>query len=51
MGQLFCVTKQGKWYYKVGQVLKKGQFLLQSGVGVAKQYSTQGQLEIQFAWW
>ena len=36
VGQLFCVTRQGKWYYKIGQVLRKGQFLLQSGAGVTK---------------
>ena len=24
MGQLFCITKRGKWYNKIGQVLQSG---------------------------
>ena len=24
VGQLFCIAKQGKWYYNVGQILQSG---------------------------
>ena len=44
MGELFRITKQGKWDYKVGRVYKvrqlllqkKEKLLLQSGAGIAK---------------
>ena len=36
--QLFCITKQGKWYYKVWRVL-------QSGAIIAKKVSTEDKWE------